>query len=286
MTQDLSRKNRSRHRRRTRPGRGVCPRHRRGQRPRRHRRPTRRRRSSSGRISRRRSALRSPRRHRSSVLEVRRRVRGIPSSARSTVWSTTPESRRPGQTVAEEPLETFQRIIQINLVSVHTGIHTVVPFMKAAGGGSIVNISSAAGLMGMALTSGYGAAKWAVRGLSKIAAVELGRDKIRVKLGSPRHGPDAHDCTDGYQPRRGRIPQQSVSPCRSPGGVGRRGHLPAFRRCLVHNGFRDRRRRRLDCRPVDRIHRRPVTALQTHVCRICAMPSWRSRKFTAGPRVW
>ncbi|MCQ4146706.1 SDR family oxidoreductase [Rhodococcus qingshengii] len=90
-----------------------------------------------------------------------------------------------GQTVAEEPLETFQRIIQINLVSVHTGIHTVVPFMKAAGGGSIVNISSAAGLMGMALTSGYGAAKWGVRGLSKIAAVELGRDKIRVNSVHP-----------------------------------------------------------------------------------------------------
>ncbi|XGU19288.1 SDR family NAD(P)-dependent oxidoreductase [Rhodococcus sp. 3Y1] len=49
-------------------------------------------------------------------------------------------------------------------MSVHTGIHTVVPFMKAAGGGSIVNISSAAGLMGMALTSGHGAAKWGVRG--------------------------------------------------------------------------------------------------------------------------
>src|SRR3546814_9575275 len=71
------------------------------------------------------------------------------------------------------------------LVSVHTGIHTVVPFMKAAGGGSIVNISSAAGLMGMALTSGYGAAKWGVRGLSKIAAVELGRDKIRVNSVHP-----------------------------------------------------------------------------------------------------
>ncbi len=57
--------------------------------------------------------------------------------------------------------------------------------MKAAGGGSIVNISSAAGLMGMALTSGYGAAKWGVRGLSKIAAVELGRDKIRVNSVHP-----------------------------------------------------------------------------------------------------
>ena len=92
-----------------------------------------------------------------------------------------------GQTVAEEPLETFQRIIQINLVSVHTGIHTVVPFMKAAGGGSIVNISSAAGLMGMALTSGYGAAKWAVRGLSKIAARRTRSRQDPGQLGSPRH---------------------------------------------------------------------------------------------------
>ncbi|WGW11179.1 SDR family oxidoreductase [Saxibacter everestensis] len=90
-----------------------------------------------------------------------------------------------GQTVADESLETFQRIIQINLVSVHMGMHTAIPSIRAAGGGSIVNISSAAGLMGMALTSGYGAAKWGVRGLSKIAAVELGRDKIRVNSVHP-----------------------------------------------------------------------------------------------------
>ncbi|NEW57542.1 SDR family oxidoreductase [Nocardia cyriacigeorgica] len=90
-----------------------------------------------------------------------------------------------GQTVADEPLDTFQRIIQINLVAVHTGIHSAVPAMRAAGGGSIVNISSAAGLIGMALTSGYGAAKWGVRGLTKVAAVELGRENIRVNSVHP-----------------------------------------------------------------------------------------------------
>lgn len=90
-----------------------------------------------------------------------------------------------GMRLVDEPLETFQRIIQINLVSVHTGMHFVVPAMRRAGGGSIVNISSSAGLMGMALTSGYGAAKWGVRGLSKIAAVELGREKIRVNSVHP-----------------------------------------------------------------------------------------------------
>lgn len=90
-----------------------------------------------------------------------------------------------GTPAVDEPLEAFQRILQVNLVAVHTGIHTVVPAMREAGGGSIVNISSAAGLIGMALTSGYGAAKWGVRGLTKIAAVELGREKIRVNSVHP-----------------------------------------------------------------------------------------------------
>jgi len=90
-----------------------------------------------------------------------------------------------GTPVADEPLEVFQRIVQINLVSVHMGIHTVVPALREAGGGSIVNISSAAGLIGLALTSGYGAAKWGVRGLTKVAAVELGRDRIRVNSVHP-----------------------------------------------------------------------------------------------------
>lgn len=90
-----------------------------------------------------------------------------------------------GTTVADEPLETFQKIIQINLVGVHTGMHFAIPALRRAGGGSIVNISSAAGLIGLALTSGYGAAKWGVRGLSKVAAVELGREKIRVNSVHP-----------------------------------------------------------------------------------------------------
>ena len=53
-------------------------------------------------------------------------------------------------------------------------MQAVITPMRAAGGGSIVNISSAPGLMGLALTAGYGASKWGVRGLTKIAAVELG----------------------------------------------------------------------------------------------------------------
>ena len=52
--------------------------------------------------------------------------------------------------------------------------------MTAAGSGSIVNISSAAGLVGSPNMIGYAATKWAVRGMTKSAAVELGRYGVRV----------------------------------------------------------------------------------------------------------
>ncbi|TDZ78569.1 3-alpha-(or 20-beta)-hydroxysteroid dehydrogenase [Mycobacteroides salmoniphilum] len=87
--------------------------------------------------------------------------------------------------VADEPLEHFRRVIDVNLVGVFIGMQAIIPPMRAGGGGSIVNISSAAGLVGLALTSGYGASKWGVRGLSKVAAVELGSERIRVNSVHP-----------------------------------------------------------------------------------------------------
>ena len=85
-----------------------------------------------------------------------------------------------GQFIEHEPVDHFRTVLEINLVGVFNGMQAVIAPMRAAGGGSIVNISSAAGLMGLALTAGYGASKWGVRGLSKVAAVELGTDRIRV----------------------------------------------------------------------------------------------------------
>ncbi|MFJ9418063.1 glucose 1-dehydrogenase [Streptomyces sp. NPDC101227] len=88
------------------------------------------------------------------------------------------------------PLETisvdfFRKVIEVNLTGVFIGMKTVIPAMKARGAGSIVNISSAAGLMGLAMTGGYGASKWGVRGLTKVAAVELGTERIRVNSVHP-----------------------------------------------------------------------------------------------------
>ncbi|MFI5804171.1 glucose 1-dehydrogenase [Streptomyces sp. NPDC051561] len=90
-----------------------------------------------------------------------------------------------GQFLAEESVEHFRKVLDINLTGVFIGMKTVIPAMKENGGGSIVNISSAAGLMGLALTAGYGASKWGVRGLTKIGAVELGTERIRVNSVHP-----------------------------------------------------------------------------------------------------
>ncbi|RMI34946.1 glucose 1-dehydrogenase [Nocardia stercoris] len=90
-----------------------------------------------------------------------------------------------GELLADESLAHFRKVLDINLVGVFLGMRTFIPALRARGGGSIVNISSAAGLMGLALTGSYGATKWAVRGMSKVAAIENGTDRIRVNSVHP-----------------------------------------------------------------------------------------------------
>lgn len=79
----------------------------------------------------------------------------------------------------------FRRVIDVNLVGVFLGMKSVVPSMKSAGGGSIINLSSVGGLVGIPHALAYSAAKAAVRGMSKAAAVELAGDKIRVNSVHP-----------------------------------------------------------------------------------------------------
>ncbi|MFN0092727.1 MAG: SDR family NAD(P)-dependent oxidoreductase [Acidimicrobiales bacterium] len=77
--------------------------------------------------------------------------------------------------------ELWNRTIAINQTGVFFGLRAVAqPMIDAGNGGSIVNISSVAGLEGGFGSMAYGATKWAVRGMTKIAAKELGRYGIRV----------------------------------------------------------------------------------------------------------
>lgn len=92
-------------------------------------------------------------------------------------------------------VDDWRRAIDINLTGVFLGMHAVVPSMKRAGRGAIVNISSTAGLQGYANLGAYVAGKWGVRGLTKTAAIELGPHGIRVNSIHP--GPIRTPMTDG-----------------------------------------------------------------------------------------
>lgn len=95
----------------------------------------------------------------------------------AAIWWTKP--------VIEEDRERFRKMLDVNVIGTWLGIRAVVPAMRDAGGGSIVNLSSIAGTRGIPEHGAYGASKWAVRGLSKVAASELGQWNIRVNTVHP-----------------------------------------------------------------------------------------------------
>jgi 3alpha(or 20beta)-hydroxysteroid dehydrogenase len=83
-------------------------------------------------------------------------------------------------------LEDYQRVITINQVGVFLGMRTVADAMiKAGNGGSIINISSVAGLEGVVNRTAYSASKYAVTGMTSVAAKELGPHGIRVNSVHP-----------------------------------------------------------------------------------------------------
>jgi 3alpha(or 20beta)-hydroxysteroid dehydrogenase len=87
--------------------------------------------------------------------------------------------------IADYPLERYRRILEIDLVGCFTGIQVSVPSLRRAGGGSVINISSIAGMQGYPQMAGYVSAKWAVRGLTKVAALDLAPDGIRANSVHP-----------------------------------------------------------------------------------------------------
>jgi NAD(P)-dependent dehydrogenase (short-subunit alcohol dehydrogenase family) len=87
--------------------------------------------------------------------------------------------------ITSYPLETWNRVISINLNGVFHGLRVQIPAMVKQGGGAIVNMASLLGTVGFAGASAYVAAKHAVLGLTKTAALEFGPAKIRVNAVCP-----------------------------------------------------------------------------------------------------
>jgi 3alpha(or 20beta)-hydroxysteroid dehydrogenase len=85
----------------------------------------------------------------------------------------------------ETELEEYELVIRINQTGVFLGMKTAAPAMRRAGAGSMVNISSLAGMKGIGGAVAYTASKYAVRGMTKTAAIELGSAGIRVNSVHP-----------------------------------------------------------------------------------------------------
>jgi 3alpha(or 20beta)-hydroxysteroid dehydrogenase len=82
--------------------------------------------------------------------------------------------------LTETSVADFRRVLDVNATGVFLGMRTVAPAMVERGSGSIINISSVAGLTGAPMLTAYSASKWAVRGMSKVAARELAQFGVRV----------------------------------------------------------------------------------------------------------
>jgi len=88
-------------------------------------------------------------------------------------------------TIANTSEALFRRIVEINQLGVFFGMKSAAGLLARDGGGAIVNLSSAAGLIGTPGTMAYAASKWAVRGMTKVAAAEFAPLGIRVNSVHP-----------------------------------------------------------------------------------------------------
>ncbi|MEU6983603.1 glucose 1-dehydrogenase [Streptomyces sp. NPDC046324] len=95
----------------------------------------------------------------------------------AALWRTAP--------VESETYEGFELLLRVNLLGPFLGIRAVVPALREAGGGSIVNVSSTAGLVGVPGHAAYGSSKFGLRGLTRSSALDLARYGIRVNSVHP-----------------------------------------------------------------------------------------------------
>ena len=90
-----------------------------------------------------------------------------------------------GSMIVEASAEAFERMFRVNQLGVLLGMKTVAPLMKADDGPAIINISSCVGMRGTTAQTAYAATKWAVRGMTKCAAIEFAPRGIRVNSVHP-----------------------------------------------------------------------------------------------------
>jgi NAD(P)-dependent dehydrogenase (short-subunit alcohol dehydrogenase family) len=88
-------------------------------------------------------------------------------------------------TIGDYPLDSWRQVIEINLNAVFYGMKAQLPVMAANGGGSVVNMASVLGSVGIPMSSAYVTAKHGLLGLTKNGALEYGAQKVRVNAVGP-----------------------------------------------------------------------------------------------------
>lgn len=91
----------------------------------------------------------------------------------------------PTGTIENLKSEDWEKTLKVNVISHFYFTKLAIPMIKKNKGGSIINLSSGAGIMGFPLRSPYAASKWAIVGVTKTLAMELGKFKIRVNAICP-----------------------------------------------------------------------------------------------------
>jgi len=123
----------------------------------------------------------------------------------------------PPKSIINTSLEEYRRVIEVNQIGAFLGIHVVAPEIVAAGGGSIINVSSVNGFVGGWGIAGYASAKFALRGLTRVAAIELARKGVRVNSIHP--GPIDTPMLRGGMPE-GTDPVEAMGRAVAAGRVG------------------------------------------------------------------
>ncbi|MEY2404937.1 MAG: 3alpha(or 20beta)-hydroxysteroid dehydrogenase, partial [Acidimicrobiaceae bacterium] len=86
----------------------------------------------------------------------------------------------PPRSIIKTSVADYRKVIEVNQIGAYTGIHVVAPAIVSAGGGSIVNVSSVNGFVGAWGIAAYASSKFALRGLTRVAQIELARKNVRV----------------------------------------------------------------------------------------------------------
>jgi 3alpha(or 20beta)-hydroxysteroid dehydrogenase len=91
----------------------------------------------------------------------------------------------PPKAIVDLTLDEYRRVVEVNQIGTFLGLRTAIPAMLASGGGSIVTISSVGGAQGVPGMAPYTSSKFAVRGLTRVAALEHANQGIRVNTVLP-----------------------------------------------------------------------------------------------------